>query len=34
MLCDMYAIVEKDRVYEGDKMNAECWGLFLIPMKL
>ena len=31
MLCDMYAIVEKGRV---DKMNVECWGLFLILIKM
>ena len=29
MLYDLYAIVEKDRVYVVDKMNVEFWGLFL-----
>ena len=33
MLCDIYTIVEKGRVYVVDKMNAECWGLFLILIK-
>ena len=26
MLCDLYAIVEKGRVYGVDKMNVECGG--------
>ena len=29
MLCDIYAIVEKGRVYVEDKMNIECWGPIL-----
>ena len=33
MLCDIYAIVEKGRVYVVDKMNVERWGLFLILIK-
>ena len=33
MLCDIYAIVEKGRVCLVDKMNVECWGLFLILKK-
>ena len=34
MLCDICAIVEKGRVYVVDKMNVECWGLFLILIKM
>ena len=34
MLCDIYAIVGKGRVNVVDKMNAECWGLFLILIKM
>ena len=34
MLCDLYAIIEKARVYVVNKMNVECWGLFLIPIKM
>ena len=33
MLCDIYTIVEKSRVYVVDKMNIECLGLFLILIK-
>ena len=34
MLCDLYPIVEKSRVYVVDKMNVECWGRFLILIKM
>ena len=34
MLYDLYAIVEKDRVYVVDKMNVECWSLFLMLIKM
>ena len=34
MLCDLYAIVEKGRVYVVDKMTVECWGLFLRLIKM
>ena len=34
MLYDLYAIVEKDRVYVVDKINVECWGLFLMLIKM
>ena len=33
MLCDIYTIVEEDRVYVVEKMNVECWHLFLILIK-
>ena len=33
-LYDLYAIVVKDRVYVVDKMNVECWGLLLTPIKI
>ena len=32
MLCDIYVIVEKGRVYVVDKMNIECWDLYMIYM--
>ena len=34
MLYDLYTIVVKDRVYMVDKMNVECWGLLLTPIKI
>ena len=34
MLCDIYAIEEKGRVYVVGKINVECWGLFLILIKM
>ena len=34
MLCDIYAIAEKSREYVVDKINVECWGLFLILIKM
>ena len=34
MLCDLYANIEKGRVYVVDKLNVECWGLFLILIKM
>ena len=34
MLCDLYTIVEKGRVYLVDKMKVECWGLFLMLIKM
>ena len=34
MMCDLYAIVEKGRVCVVDKMNVECWGRFLMLLKM
>ena len=34
MLCDIYPIVEKGRVHVVDKINVECWGLFLMLIKM
>ena len=34
MLCDLYVIVEKGRVYVVDKMNVEGWGQFLMLIKI
>ena len=34
MLYDLYTIVGKDRVYVVDKMNVDCWGLFLMFIKM
>ena len=25
MLCDLYTVIEKGRVYQVDKMNVGCW---------
>ena len=33
MLCDIYTIIEKGKVCVVDKMNVECWSLFLILIK-
>ena len=34
ILCDIHAIVEKGRVYVVDKMNVECWDLYLMLIKM
>ena len=34
MLYDLYAIVEKGWMYVLDKMNVECWGQFLMFIKM
>ena len=34
LMCYLYAIEEKVRVYVADKMNVEFWGLFFILMKM
>ena len=34
MLCDLYVIAERGRVYGEDKINVECRGVFLILIKI